>query len=257
MAEASDTLSRKLRLVIPAAITTGAILAGYLSIIEAFHGQYAVSAALILLACILDMLDGRVARAINATSEFGVEFDSLADMINYGLAPSLLFYFLFFRDWGIPGTILSFLPVCCAGVRLARFNVGTDPDIPTRYFIGLPTTISAVVMAGFVIFARRFPPHFEIEYAAAALTVFVSLLMISEVQYEKSNILSLRYIRKTRRILTGTLIISSMVALPEIAFFAWGLLYIMYGAARSIFYTLRFGGDNVSETETDDLTIIA
>jgi CDP-diacylglycerol--serine O-phosphatidyltransferase len=150
---------------------------------------------------------------------------------------------------------LSFLPVCCAGIRLARFNVGTDPDIPTKYFVGLPTTVAALMLAGFIFFAQRLPADFDTARAAAALTVFMSLLMVSEVHYEKSNILSLRYIRKTRRFITGLVILASLILLPDVAFFGWGLLYIMYGAARSLLYTLRYGGDNARETEMDDLCL--
>lgn len=248
--------THRMHVLVPNAITVGAILAGYLSILEAFHGKYLVAAGLILVACVLDMLDGRVARAMKATSEFGVEFDSLADLVNYGVAPALLFYFLYFNQWGLWGAILSFLPICCASIRLARFNITADPDIPTTYYIGLPTTISAVVLAGFVIFANSLPYAAQfmtnISIAAAVLIVFTALLMVSDVQYEKSNILSLRYIRKTRRLITGGLILVSMVLFPETAFFAWGLLYIMYGAARSMFYTLTYGHDDVIETEIDE-----
>lgn len=245
--------SRRLRVVIPNIITIAAILAGYIAILEVFQGEYMVATALILFASVLDMLDGSVARAINATSDFGVEFDSLADLINYGVAPSVLFYFLYFHTWGIIGIILSFLPIACGSIRLARFNTTSDPDIPTKYFIGLPTTVSAVVLMGFVIFMHSQPFIYDASLAAAFVTMLVSLLMVSNVQYDKSNILSVRYIRKTRRVITGVLIILSLVLLPEIAFFAWGLLYIMYGATRSAIYMIWYKSDNVIEAEIDEL----
>jgi CDP-diacylglycerol--serine O-phosphatidyltransferase len=244
---------KRLRVLIPNAITVGSILTGYIAILEAFYGEYLIAAALILAASVLDMLDGRVARAMKVTSDFGVEFDSLADMVNYGVAPAVLFYFLFFDMWGIFGALLSFLPVCCAGIRLARFNTTSDPDIPTKYYIGLPTTIAAVVMAGFVFFINSLPYAYDASHSAAILMVVISLLMVSELQYEKSNILSLRYIRKTRRIITGGIILTSLLLFPETAFFAWGLLYIMYGATRSMIYTIWYGNDNVTETEIDEL----
>jgi len=234
-------------------ITVGAILAGYLSILEAFHGNFTSSAVLVLMACVLDMLDGRIARAMKITSEFGIEFDSLADMVNFGLAPSLLFYLIYFREWGILGMILSFLPVCCAGIRLARFNCAADPDIPTTYYIGLPTTVAAAVMAGFTLFISSLPAATYASEAAAGLTIFVALLMVSNVQYEKSNILSPRYIRKTQRIITGALIVLSVIIFPQTAFFAWGLSYILYGAVRSAVFILRYGRDDVTEKETDNL----
>jgi len=245
---------RRLRVVIPNIITIAAILAGYIAILEVFRGDYLAATALILFASVLDMLDGSIARAIDATSEFGVEFDSLADLINYGVAPSVLFYFLYFHTWGILGIMLSFLPIACGGIRLARFNTTSDPDIPTKYYIGLPTTVSAVVMMGFVIFIHSQPYIYDAPPAAALVTVLVSFLMISDVQYDKSNILSVRYILKTRRIITGMLIILSLALLPEIAFFAWGLLYIMYGATRSAIYMIWYKSDSIIETEIDELS---
>ncbi len=244
---------RKLRTHVPNMITVGAILAGYLSILVAFHGDFLASALLILVACLLDMLDGRIARAMKITSEFGIEFDSLADMVNFGLAPSLLFYQMYFREWGLPGMILSFLPVCCAGIRLARFNCAADPDIPTTYYVGLPTTVAAAVMAGFILFITNLPTANYAPQAAVGLTVFVALLMVSNIQYEKSNILSPRYIRKTGRIITGGLILLSLVVFPQTAFFAWGLSYILYGVVRSAVFTIRYGRDDSAEKETADL----
>jgi len=249
----SRSHTRRLRVVIPNIITIAAILAGYIAILEVFRGEYMAATALILIASVLDMLDGSVARAINATSDFGVEFDSLADLINYGVAPSVLLYFLYFYNWGVVGIVLSFLPIACSGIRLARFNITADPDIPTKYYIGLPTTVSAVVLMGFVIFIHSQPYLYDASLAAAFVTVLVSVLMISDVQYDKANILSVRYILKTRRVITGMVIILSLVLLPEIAFFAWGLLYIMYGVTRSAIYTIWYDSDNVIETEIDEL----
>jgi CDP-diacylglycerol---serine O-phosphatidyltransferase len=236
--------------VIPNAITGTAIFAGYVSILEAFQGHFVVAAGFILLACVLDMLDGRVARMMRCTSDFGVQFDSLADMVNYGLAPALLFYFLYFDHWGIVGIALSFLPVCCAAVRLARFNEDADPAVPITHFVGLPTTIAALVLAGFVIYANGFLADASLQ--AALLVVMVALLMVSTVPYEKSNILSLRYIRKTRRIITGTIIAVSLVLLPSVAFFAWGLLYILYGMTRSAINTILSGKDDEAEEGEDE-----
>lgn len=244
---------KKLRTQLPNLVTMGAILAGYFAILEAFHGNFMQAAVLVLVACLLDMLDGRIARAMKITSEFGIEFDSLADMVNFGLAPSLLFYLMYFREWGMIGMILSFVPVGCAGIRLARYNCAADPDIPTTYYVGLPTTVAAAVMAAFILFTAHLPAITYVSQAAAILTVFVALLMVSNVQYEKSNILSPRYIRKTGRIITGGLIVTSIVLFPQTAFFAWGLSYIVYGLVRSAVYTVRYGRDDAAEKEIEDL----
>ena len=107
--------------------------------------------------------------------------------------------------------------------------------------------------------ARRFAGplpwtfDYDASYAAALLTAFASVLMVSDVQYEKSNIVSLRYIRKTRRIIKAAIILLSLLFFPQMAFFAWGLLYIIYGAVRSLYYTVRYGADKLTETEIDYL----
>lgn len=228
--------------VIPNSVTAAAIFAGYVAILMAFQGQYLMAAGFILLACVLDMFDGRLARMFKATSDFGVQFDSLADMVNYGVAPALIFYFVYFKDWGWLGIALSFLPVCCAAIRLARYNEDADPEVAITHFVGLPTTFAALVLAGYVIFAYDNDiPLATAQWQAALLMMLTAALMVSQVQYEKSNILSLRYIRKTRRIITGTLILISLVLVPTVAFFAWGLLYILYGLARSGIRTLLEG----------------
>jgi CDP-diacylglycerol--serine O-phosphatidyltransferase len=226
--------------VVPNAITIGAVFAGYVSIIETFQGLYTNAAIFILIACLLDMLDGRVARMMKVSSDFGVQIDSLADVINYGVAPALLFYFLYFQTWGVLGIGLGFLTVACAAIRLARYNVEADPDIPATYFVGLPTTIAAFVLASWVIFASTVHNDYGTPQMATILVVLLSFLMVSEVHYDKSNIFSLRYIRKTRRIITLICIVVSAIVYPQLAFFLWGWLYILYGLLRSAIITIWY-----------------
>lgn len=228
------------RSVFPNAITLAAVFTGYVSILLSVQGNYVGAAAFILLASLLDMLDGRVARMMNVSSEFGVQIDSLADVINYGVAPGLLFYWMVFEPLGIVGVALGFLPVACAAIRLARYNVYADPDIPSSYFVGLPTTMAAFVMASWVIFAADAYPGYGTAGQAAILIVILSFLMVSEVHYDKSNIFSLRYIRKTRRLLTLICIVASVVIDPPLAFFLWGWLYILYGLLRSAIITIWY-----------------
>lgn len=227
------------RIVIPNAITATSIFAGYIAIVQAFQGNYVSSAWFILAASLLDMLDGRVARWINACSEFGIQFDSLADMGNYGLAPSILFYFLYFQDWGIPGIALGFLPVICAALRLARFNVqAEEDDSPRTHFVGLPTTMAAVVMAAYVLFAASQDAAFGPPGLAVMLVVLLSPLMISNVPYEKRNVFSPRFIFKDKRVISGSIILATVVLFPQVALFAWGIAYILYGLIHSVYDTV-------------------
>jgi CDP-diacylglycerol--serine O-phosphatidyltransferase len=195
---------------------------------------------MILLASLLDMLDGRVARMMKVSSDFGVQIDSLADVINYGVAPSLLFYLLYLQPLGIVGMGIGFLPMACAAIRLARYNVDADPDIPSTYFVGLPSTMAAFVLAAWIVFANSAYSNHGTPFMASLLIVIISFLMVSEVHYDKSNIFSLRYIRKTRRIVTLICIVVSVVLYPALAFFLWGWLYILYGLCRSAIITIWY-----------------
>jgi CDP-diacylglycerol---serine O-phosphatidyltransferase len=219
--------------LIPGAITAAAIFAGYVAIVQTFQGDYLSAAWFILIACFLDMFDGRVARMINASSDFGVQFDSLADVVNYGLAPALLFYLMYFQEWGYIGMALGFLPLCCAAVRLARFNVQAEETPRPSCFDGLPTTMAACLLAGFVIFVSEFSSVPHVSSAAALLVVMVALLMVSNVPYQKIKIVS------PHQLIPGTIVLLTFLLFPRAAFFLWGLLYVVYGLVRSVFLTLK------------------
>lgn len=223
---------------IPGAITGFSIFAGYIAIVQGLEGEYTAAAWFILLACLLDLCDGRVARAIHATSEFGIQFDSLADVINYGIAPSLLFYKLYFQEWGFAGIALGFLPVVCAAIRLARFNVESD-DKPTVVFKGLPTTAAAVFLASYVVFIHAIYGHFGAPISAALLVTLAALLMVSPVRYEKNTFISPRWLLKDRRAVPVVVVFASVVLFPSIAFFLWALLYVSFGLGRGLLMIVK------------------
>src|SRR5262245_61674677 len=172
------------KVFIPTAITSIGILLGYVSIMFTLNGNYVIGAWILLIIALLDSLDGRVARALNATSEFGAQFDSLADVMNFGLALSILFYQVFFREWGLVGVVLSFLPTLFSAMRLARFNVDNDDHTSKPpYFSGMPTTLSAMLLASFVIFAADTWTDYGPLVIPVGLLLMASFLMVSEVPY--------------------------------------------------------------------------
>lgn len=222
------------KMVIPNAITGFSIFAGYLSIAQSLDGNYGSAAWFILAAGVLDAFDGRVARAMRATSEFGIQFDSLADVVNYGVAPSLLYYLLYFQEWGFVGVGLAFLPVVCASIRLARFNVQSADGPRRKHFIGLPTTVAAAFLASFVIFTSQTYGSYGPQAMATGLLIMAAALMVSPVRYAKDDILSARAIVRKRRAITGVMVLASLIVFPTVAVFAWTLLYIMFGLARGM-----------------------
>jgi len=136
--------------LIPSLFTTGNLICGFFSIILTFNGKYLEAAYLIILAHLLDGLDGYVARLTKSTSQFGVEFDSLADLISFGLAPAILVYYWALVPWKTWGSVAACLFVVCGALRLARFNVQIK-SVEKSHFVGLPTPAAAEMIVAIVL----------------------------------------------------------------------------------------------------------
>lgn len=221
--------------VIPNAITSLSILAGYVAIMLMLNGYTLTGAWLLLLIALLDSLDGRVARALNATSDFGAQFDSLADVMNFGVALSILFYTVFFKDWGVAGMALSFLPTLFSALRLARFNAeNDDPSQKPPYFTGLPTTLSAILLASFVIFAADTWTDYGPVVIPVALVLMASFLMVSEVPFEtNATLFSGLSAKKSKKIILALLLVG-LVMFPEKALFVATSLFVLFAFLRSL-----------------------
>lgn len=176
--------------LLPNLFTTGGMFAGFYAIIAAAQGHFPDACIAIFVAAILDGLDGRVARLTNTQSEFGVQYDSLADLISFGLAPSLLLYHWALdalrMDGPTPGKIgwiVAFLYAACAALRLARFNAQVG-QVDKRWFIGLASPAAAGLLSSFVWTCDAF--HYsgrELRFLALGMTVAAALLMVSRLRY--------------------------------------------------------------------------
>jgi CDP-diacylglycerol---serine O-phosphatidyltransferase len=171
--------------ILPNLFTTGGLVSGFYSIICTHDGRYRSAAYMILLAQVCDMLDGRVARLTRATSSFGVEYDSLADLVAFGVAPAFLVYTWALTPWGRWGWLAATAYVVCAALRLARFNVQIT-TVEKRHFIGLPSPAAADVIAATVLLFYYLDVGHEMptKNAVMPLVIFgVAALMVSEVRY--------------------------------------------------------------------------
>ena len=171
----------------PNLITTAALLSGFYSIIASMNGDYTQAGYAIFIAALLDGLDGRVARAIGAQSPFGEQFDSLSDLLAFGVAPAILMYSWSLHDLGRIGLAACFVYTACAAFRLARFNVQIGV-VDKRYFIGVASPLAAVIIISLVLVARDFPAVFDLREAGiqtlnAVVIIAVGLLMISNIKY--------------------------------------------------------------------------
>lgn len=173
--------------LLPNLFTTAALFAGFYAIVAGMHAQFEVAAIAIFVAMILDGLDGRVARLTHTQSKFGAEYDSLSDMVSFGVAPALVMFSWALNGLGKFGWAVSFIYVACAALRLARFNTQID-TADKNYFSGLASPAAAAVVAGTVWVSSRagwvgVDVPVPLAMLAGCLTALVGFLMISSVKY--------------------------------------------------------------------------
>jgi CDP-diacylglycerol--serine O-phosphatidyltransferase len=227
-----------LRMMVPNLITVLAICAGLSGIRLAFEGRYELAVSMVLLAAFLDGIDGRIARMMRATSNFGVQMDSLADIVNFGVAPALVLYVYVLDQARSFGWIAALIFAISAGLRLARFNVMVDrPNKPkwlSEYFVGVPAPAGALlVMLPVYVGFLGVEPSPIYAYASAAYTVAIGYLLVSRIPVWSGKAQGM--IRRENA-LPFILVVVVYVAL--LMSFTWQVL-----AATSILYlcTLPFG----------------
>ncbi|MDB5035634.1 MAG: pssA [Chlorobi bacterium] len=244
---------RVTRSVIPSLFTSMNLFCGFFAIVKAANADYAAAAWLIVLGGIFDALDGAMARLTNSSSEFGVELDSLADVVSFGAAPSFILYQAFFHQWSTVGVVLASLPALCGALRLARFNVqlvGFDKD----YFRGLPIPSAALVLISYLVFfhlptgAASYIPEPAKPAILVAITIAVSLLMVSTIRYDTIPKLNMSGIRKNPSKAIGLLVGIILIAVTRGgAIFPLMALYLLFGVGRQLVVISRRSGDDDDE----------
>jgi CDP-diacylglycerol--serine O-phosphatidyltransferase len=222
---------QSLNRLIPNMLTVLALCAGLTSIRFGLQGQWEKAVIAIVVAGILDGLDGRIARLLNGASKFGAEFDSLSDFVCFGAAPALLLYFWTLEQIGRIGWILVLLYAVCCGLRLARFNTRLEnADVPAwtgRFFMGVPAPAGAGLVLWPMIATFEFGPgYFDRPELNGALMLAVSLLMISQVptySYKRVRVPP-NYVLPT--LLVVGLLGASLVSLPWVTLLATGVVYV-------------------------------
>ncbi len=212
--------------LLPNLFTTGALFAGFFAIVQAMNGRFEQAAVAIFVAMILDGLDGRVARLTNTQSAFGAEYDSLSDMVSFGVAPALVMYSFALNGMGKLGWIAAFVYCAGAALRLARFNTMLAVQ-DKRWFLGLPSPAAAALLAGFVwAMVDNQVSGSEVRWLAWGLTLFSGLTMISNLRYYSGKDVNLR--RSVPFIVIVLIALSfSLVSIdPPIVLF---LLFLAYG----------------------------
>jgi CDP-diacylglycerol--serine O-phosphatidyltransferase len=218
---------------VPTLFTTLNLFCGFLSIELSASGHFVSAAWLIFIAGVFDALDGRIARAIGNSSEFGLQMDSLGDVISSGLAPAILVqrYYLYTLDH--LGLILSFCPVLFAAFRLARFNVYTQKSGKTLDFIGMPAPMAAVTLSSIVILHDHTQWNVLLRLLVG-LVPLVSLLMASGIRYDGFPHFSLRVKGRNRvKLAVFFLTLFLLLVFPEYVLFVFAMGYLLAGPFRA------------------------
>lgn len=219
--------------LLPTLFTVGNLFCGFTSLIQSSHGAFEFAAGLILVAGVLDMLDGRIARLTGTTSEFGLQFDSLSDVVSFGVAPAYLAW-----QWGLSplhrlGWGIAFLFVVCAAMRLARFNLQV-PGGSKRHFAGLPTPPAAAAVACAAFAVPVLPSARWVSFVLGAVVICLAILMISRVRYRSFKDIDLRNRRSFVYILPLAVGVTAIAYNPVAAAVFFAGAYVISGPVGAV-----------------------
>lgn len=172
----------RLAFFLPNSFTALNMACGFFSIILGWKGDYYLASMILVLGAIFDSVDGRVARMTGTQSSFGEQFDSISDVVSFGVAPAFLAYNRFFVDMGRVGMVTSFLFLLCGALRLARFNANID-RVSSNYFQGLPIPSGALAVIGLTLFSIEVPEIMNYRYLLVIYVLFYAFLMISNIPF--------------------------------------------------------------------------
>ena len=216
--------------LIPNVLTTGNLFSGLAAVVLVFHDRLETAAIAILVAMVFDVLDGTSARLTDSSSEFGVEYDSLSDLISFGLAPGFLIYVWVLESPVMLGAAIMFAYVACGALRLARFNVMAGSG-ESRYFTGLPIPAAAGFISTFYIFNAHIGhlPDSVLPSVVIALSLLMGFLMVSTVKYRSVKQLKFAGPNHFMYLVWAVLILVSVMAYPQLMLFVLCLAYVSSG----------------------------
>jgi len=219
--------------LLPNALTTASLFSGFYAIVSAANGMFANAAIAIFVSMILDGLDGRVARMTNTQSKFGEEYDSLADMVAFGVAPGLVAFFWSLNGLGQVGWAITFIYVAGAALRLARFNTQIG-SVDKKYFVGLPSPSAAAAVAGLVWCFHAYEPAVWLTLLTLIVVGGSGVLMVSNILYRSFKDLDLRGRVPFAAILLVVLIFVVIALDPGTVLFTAFLIYVLSGPVRAL-----------------------
>jgi len=220
--------------ILPNLLTTGNLLCGFWSIISVFQERFYLAAVAILLAAVFDEFDGKVAKLSGATSKFGVQYDSLADLVSFGIAPALLAFSWALRPYGKFGWLAAFLFVACGAIRLARYNVMASAG-ETKYFKGLPIPVAAAMIAfTILLYIKYIETAWAKDIIILVMVYILAFLMVSNIRYFTFKELNLAKRKPFSIFIYVVLSLVVIVMEPVIVLSGFVLFYIFSGPVNMV-----------------------
>jgi len=220
--------------ILPNLLTTGNLLCGFWSIISVFQERFYLAAVAILLAAVFDVFDGKVAKLSGATSKFGMQYDSLADLVSFGIAPALLAFSWALRPYGKFGWLAAFLFVACGAIRLARYNVMASSG-ETKYFKGLPIPVAAAMIAfTILLYFQLIEKDLVKDIVILVMIYILAFLMVSNIRYFSFKELNLAKRKPFSIFIFVVLSLTVIVMEPVVVLSAFILLYVFSGPVNMV-----------------------
>lgn len=226
--EKKDSMKRGIY-ILPNLVTAASLFAGFYSLVSTLNGNYGTAAVWIFISAVCDGLDGKVARLTGTTSKFGVEFDSLADLVAFGVTPAFLMYAWALRPFGRLGWVAAFLFLVCGALRLARFNVQVD-TVESKRFVGLPIPAAASMVASTVLLFTHFgwPSSYK-KLAIIVMIYLLAFLMVSSFRYYSFKDPALIKRQPFGFLLLAVVLLIVIAAEPVVMTFSVMLIYVLSG----------------------------
>ena len=235
----TDELRRRSIYLLPNAFTTANLFAGFYAVVQAMNGRFEVAAIAIFLAMVFDGMDGRVARLTNTQSAFGEQYDSMADLTSFGVAPALVMYVWALQDLGRWGWLAAFVFVAGAALRLARFNTNIAV-VDKRFFQGLPSPAAAALIAGFVWLSvdNKLPISTNVlQWSAFVLTIYAGVAMVSNAPFYSGKTFALSKSVPFWGMLLLVLLFVFVSSDPPVVLFG---LFVLYGLSGWVVMVWRW-----------------
>ena len=235
--EAQDSRDQRMAMyiyILPNLMTTANLFCGFFAIIHAMKAEFLTAAYAIVAASIFDLLDGRLARLTRSTSKFGAEYDSLCDLVSFGVAPAIVLYQWALQPFGRLGWIACFLFTACGALRLARFNV-QQGVVEKAYFQGLPIPMAAGIVSSSILAFHDLQLESSGSAGLLAMTILLAFVMVSTFRYRSFKDLDLKERLPFRYLILGVSLLVVIALWPEVMLFALFLGYATLGAVFGVF----------------------